>query len=184
MLSATGRTQCTPGNRRLAKDDAENFRRHATPNHPANGGACDAVCPLADRRMRNADLPPESGLSRSNDGLALYAAVGGQLARLGTSHAGDFTDSPADGWATALAYREHVLRVVQRLREDPGTPVPEAEVDGRGRRLRAWAPGNQSVRPVVLATMYKALGFAAEPGTWGLQRPCFRARGFFMLASS
>ncbi len=76
---------------------------------------------------------------------------------MGSAACGDFPDSPEDGWATALAYREHVLRVVQRLRQDPGTPVPEAAVDRRGRRMCAWAPGDESVRPAVLAVIRQAL---------------------------
>ncbi len=77
---------------------------------------------------------------------------------LGSVTCGDFPDSPGDGWATALAYRQHVERVVARLREDPDAEVQVAEVDGRGRRLRAWAPGDESVRPKVLAAIRGALG--------------------------
>ncbi len=84
--------------------------------------------------------------------------------RLGSAAAGDFPDRPEDGWVTALAYREHVLRVVERLREDPGAAVQVAEVDRRGRRLRAWAPGDESVRPSVLAAIREALGLGPKPG--------------------
>ncbi len=123
-------------------------------------------CPvtLLSLGVLSTGLPPGSGLSRRSDGLVLYAAVGDKLARLGTSHAGDFPDSPEDGWATALAYREHVLRVVQRLREDPEAAVEVAEVDGKGRRLRAWAPEDESVRPKVLVAVRAALGPAHIKG--------------------
>ncbi len=91
---------------------------------------------------------------------------------IGSAAAGDFPDSPDDGWATALAYREHVLRVVARLKEDPGAQVQVAEVDGKGRRLRAWVAGDESVRPSVLAAIRKALGH--EPR--GKSGRCMRDR--------
>ncbi len=76
---------------------------------------------------------------------------------LGSAAAGDFPDSPGDGWATALAYRQHVERVVARLREDPDAEVQVAEVGKRGWRVHAWAPGDDSVRPSVLAAIRDAL---------------------------
>ncbi len=76
---------------------------------------------------------------------------------VGSAAAGDFPDSPGDGWATALAYRQHVERVVARLREDPDAEVQVAEVGKYGRRLRAWAPGDESVRPKALAAIREAL---------------------------
>ncbi len=81
---------------------------------------------------------------------------------VGTTAAGDFPDSPGDGWATALAYRQHVERVVARLREGPDAEMQVAEVDGSGRRLRAWTPGDESMRPSVLAAIRGAL--ARTPG--------------------
>ncbi len=77
---------------------------------------------------------------------------------LGSAACCDFPDSPGDGWATALAYREHVERVVARLREDPDAEVQVAEVDAKRRRLRGWTPGDESVRPSVLAAIRRALG--------------------------
>ncbi len=73
--------------------------------------------------------------------------------QLGSSACGDFPDSPEDGWATALAYREHVLRVATRLREDPDAEVQVAAVQGRDVRLTPWVPGDESVRPKVLAKL-------------------------------
>ncbi len=86
---------------------------------------------------------------------------------VGSAAASDFTDSPGDGWATALAYRQHVERVVARLREDPDAEVQVAEVGKHGRRLHAWAPGDDSVRPSVLAAIRGALGLGqpTTPGT-------------------
>ncbi len=83
--------------------------------------------------------------------------IQGRYVCLGTAAAGDFPDSPQDGYATARAYRQHVERVVARLREDPGAEVQVAEVGKYGRRLRAWAPGDESVRPCVLAAIRRAL---------------------------
>lgn len=42
--------------------------------------------------------------------------------------------------------------MVEGLREDPGAEVQVAEVDGRGRRLRAWAwvPGMDGIKDVRL----------------------------------
>ncbi len=91
----------------------------------------------------------------------LRKTVGSVRLYLGSAAAGDFPDSPGDGWATALAYRKHVLGLLERLRKYPGAEVQVAEVDARGRRLRAWAPGDQSVRPSVLAAMREALLAAA-----------------------
>ncbi len=83
---------------------------------------------------------------------------------VGTAAAGDFPDSPEDGWATALAYREHVLRVAARLREDPDAEVQVAELGKSNRRLRPWAPGDESVRPRVLAVIRKGLGLGPKEG--------------------
>ncbi len=77
--------------------------------------------------------------------------------RVGSTAAGDFPDSPGDGWATALAYRQHVEQVVARLREDPDAQVQVATVGAYGRRLRPWAPGEESIRPGVLAAIQGAL---------------------------
>ncbi len=90
---------------------------------------------------------------------------------LGSAACGDFPNTPGDGWATALAYRRHVERVVARLREDPDAQVQVAEVDDRGRRLRAWAPGDDSVRPSVLAAIRRALGLEPQ-GTQGMEYAC------------
>ncbi len=105
----------------------------------------------------NTDLPNEPGFVRSAGKVQLRLGMRGKQILVGSANAGDFLDSPEDGWATALAYREHVLRVVAKLREDPGAAVQVAEVDGRGRRLRAWAPGDDSVRPSVLAAIREVL---------------------------
>ncbi len=110
------------------------------------------------------DLPEGSGLSRSRQKLFMCQVISGKSYWIGSAAAGDFPDRPEDGWATALAYREHVLRVVERLREDPGAEVQVAKVDGRARRLRAWAPGDESVRPSVLAAIRGALGLGPKPG--------------------
>ncbi len=112
----------------------------------------------AGRHATNTDLPAGTGLTRTPTELRLNRRVQSYVVKLGSAAAGDFPDRPEDGWATALAYREHVLRVVERLREDPGAKVQVAEVDGRGRRLRAWVPGDESVRPNVLAAIRGALG--------------------------
>ncbi len=90
--------------------------------------------------------------------MSLWLSESKQQFCIGSAATNDFPDSPGDGWATALAYREHVLRVVERLRKDPGAEVQVAEVDGRGRRLQAWSPGDESVRPSVLASIRAALG--------------------------
>ncbi len=82
----------------------------------------------------------------------------------GTTAAGDFPDSPGDGWATALAYRQHVERVVARLREDPDAEVQVAAVGEYGRRLRPWAAGDESVRPSVLAAIRGALALGPSKG--------------------
>ncbi len=87
----------------------------------------------------------------------LNRSVQGRMTHLGSAAGGDFPDSPGDGWAMALAYRQHMERVVARLREDPGAEVQVAEVGKYGRRLRAWAPGDESVRPKVLAAIRRAL---------------------------
>ncbi len=104
--------------------------------------------------------------------LTLVATIEGRPTRLGTASAGDFPDSPEDGWATALAYREHVLRVVQRLREDPEAVVEVAEVVEWGRRLRPWTPGDGSVRPVILAAIRSALAVTTSRGGYGMYVNC------------
>ncbi len=120
-------------------------------------------------------LPKRSGLERLGHlrQLSLRFPLDGVRVVLGNTVAGDFPDSPDDGWATALAYRQHVERVVARLREDPDTEVQVAAVDDKGRRLHAWAPGDESVRPSVLAAIRAALGLGPRMhrGTcfsWGL----------------
>ncbi len=123
--------------------------------------------PTPGARWVHTDLPDGLGLSRKA-GLpnteTMRQMFQGNSVLLGTAAAGDFPGSPEDGWATARAYREHVLRVVQRLREDSDAAVEVAEVDGRGRRLHAWAPGDENVRPKVLADIRAALGLPINPG--------------------
>ncbi len=121
--------------------------------------ACCAGRP--GRQRTQTDLPPGSGLYRTPKLVYLKYFLGKNVV-LGRAAAGDFPGSPEDGWATALAYREHTERVEARLREDPGAEVEVAEVDGRGRRRRPWTPGDESVRPKVLAAMRVALSAAGQ----------------------
>ncbi len=97
-------------------------------------------------------FPKGSGLKRDRV-LLMHTDLGPKRVLLGSSGCGDFPDSPEDGWATALAYREHVLRVAARLREDPDAEVQVAAVRGRDVRLTPWVPGDESVRPRVLANL-------------------------------
>ncbi len=87
----------------------------------------------------------------------MWMVMYGKRLTVGSAAAGDFPYSPEDGCTTARSYREHMERVVARLREDPGADVEVAEVGQYGRRLRPWTPGDESVRPVVLARIRGAL---------------------------
>ncbi len=142
----------------------------ALPQYLARYTLCEpmpALCPSVrpvGRRATNTDLPAGTGLTRTQKELRLSKLVQSDVVSLGSTAGGDFPDSPDDGWATALAYRQHVLRVVERLREDPGAEVQVAAVGKHGRRLRAWAPGDPSVRPKVLAAIRRALT--------GKEKPC------------
>ncbi len=123
------------------------------------------------RYARICFLPQGYGLARNVEKkLNMYMIINGTKCLGGSAACGDFPDSPEDGWATARAYREHVLRVVARLREDPGAEVEVAEVkariDEKGSRLRPWTPGDESVRPSVLAAVRAALGAVEQPGEW------------------
>ncbi len=102
-------------------------------------------------------FPRGSGLRRDSC-LFLYVTLRGKQVLLGSSACGDFPDSPEDGYSTALAYREHVLRVAERLAADPNAEVQVAAIKGRDLRLEPWAPGDESVRPKVLAKLRAALG--------------------------
>ncbi len=116
-------------------------------------------CPLlqsSGQTKAKQGLPPAPGYERRPT-LQYRPKIKGTETLLGAAAAGDFPDSPEDGWATALAYREHVLRVVQRLRKDPDAAVEVAEVEKGGWRLRPWTPGDESVRPGVLAAIRAAL---------------------------
>ncbi len=112
-------------------------------------------CPSGQNRTKHG-LPAGLGFSRMR-ALTLQICIKGTQVLVGYAGSGDFPDSPEDDWATARAYREHMERVVARLREDPGAAVEVAEVGGRGRRLQPWAPGDESVRPKVLAAIRAAL---------------------------
>ncbi len=101
-------------------------------------------------------LPRGVGLRRDSC-LFLYVTLGGKQVLLGSSGCGDFPDSPEDGWATALAYREHVLRVAERLAADPDAEVQVAPIKGRDVRLTPWVPGDDSLRPKVLAKLRAAV---------------------------
>ncbi len=103
-------------------------------------------------------------IRRPNGSLTTWLRVNGVQVTIGTTAAGDFPDSPEDGWATALAYREHMEQVVEWLSKDPEAAVEVAEVDDKGRRLRAWAPRDESVRPVVLRAIRMALATATAQG--------------------
>ncbi len=101
----------------------------------------------------------------------MHKFIVARAVNVGSVAGGDFPNSPEDGWATALAYRQHVERVVARLREDPDAEVQVAEVDDRGWRRRAWAPGDESVRPSVLAAIRGALGLGPQR-TPGMRYQC------------
>ncbi len=123
-------------------------------------GVCPILLPARPgppgQSLTKHGLPAGLGFSRPR-ALALQISINYTQVLVGYAGSDDFPDSPEDDWATARAYREHVLRVVARLREDPEAAVLVAEVDERGRRLQPWAPGDESVRPKVLAGIRAAL---------------------------
>ncbi len=155
-------------------------RLQSTPAGRSTGYCTKAPWPLpteptAGRRKVHTDLPAGSGLDRkAGGGIYMHKSVNARTVNVGSVAGGDFPDSPGDGWATALAYRQHMKRVVARLREDPDAEVQVAEVDDRGWRLHAWAPGDESLRPSVLAAIRGALARTRSKAVgqdgWLLQR--------------